>query len=282
MKIQNKTFDNERALYALKDTSVFNCTFAGENDGESVLKETKNIIVDKCSFSLRYPLWHAKKFTLVNSKMDELTRAPMWYAKDGKVDNCLIKGVKAVRECENITLTNSKIISTEFGWKNKILNLKDIEIEGEYLFFESKKVTLKNVNLKGKYSFQYINGLEITNCNLDTKDAFWHTKNAVIKDSVIKGEYLGWFSSNITFINCKIIGTQPLCYCKNLNLIDCEMIECDLAFEYSEVDASIIGKVDSIKNPKKGTIIVDEVGEIIKDNPVYPCSGVVLIRKDNK
>ena len=54
--IENKTFDLERSLYNLKDTRVYNCVFKGENDGESVLKEARNIEVDSCSFSLRYPL----------------------------------------------------------------------------------------------------------------------------------------------------------------------------------------------------------------------------------
>ena len=35
--IENKTFDEERALYNAKDTLVKNCTFAGPRDGESSL-----------------------------------------------------------------------------------------------------------------------------------------------------------------------------------------------------------------------------------------------------
>ena len=113
---------------------------------------------------------------------------------------------------------------------------------------------------------------------LDTKDAFWHSKNVVVKNSVIKGEYLAWFSENVTLINCKISGTQPFCYCKGLQLIDCTMEGCDLAFEYSEVTATIQGKIDSVKNPKSGTITCDEVGEIIMEDSVMPCEGRVVIR----
>ena len=83
MEIANKTFDQERSLYHLQNASVSNCTFAGPADGESVLKECRHIAVDGCRFSLRYPLWHAKDFSLTNSSMDELTRAPIWYAADG-------------------------------------------------------------------------------------------------------------------------------------------------------------------------------------------------------
>lgn len=37
--IENQTFDEERALYNIKNTEVKNCVFAGPADGESVLKE---------------------------------------------------------------------------------------------------------------------------------------------------------------------------------------------------------------------------------------------------
>ena len=56
--VKGKIFDEERALYNIKDTEVADCTFAGPADGESVLKETRNIAVKNCDFSLRYPLWH--------------------------------------------------------------------------------------------------------------------------------------------------------------------------------------------------------------------------------
>lgn len=44
------------------------------------------------------------------------------------------------------------------------------------------------------------------------------------------------------------------------------MIDTDLAFEKSEVEAVITTKVDSIKNPTSGRIQVPEVGEIIMDD----------------
>ena len=64
---------------------------------------------------------------------------------------------------------------------------------------------------------------------------------------------------------CKIIGTQPLCYAEGLVLENCEMIDCDLSFEKSEVTASIKGNITSIKNPLKGKITADFIGNIILD-----------------
>lgn len=278
MIVKGQTFDEERALYNLKDSDVCECTFAGPADGESVLKESKNVNVKDCSFSLRYPMWHVKKFTLTGSKMDELTRAALWYADDGIIEDSVLGGIKAVRECKNINLKNCDILSQEFGWKCDGITLEDSSVTSEYLFLDSKNVILKNVRMKGKYSFQYLENLTIEDSNLDTKDAFWHAKNVTVKNSTIKGEYLAWFSEGLTLIDCKIIGTQPLCYCKNLKLVNCTMEACDLAFEYSEVEADVKGHVDSIKNPMSGTITVDSVGEIITEDPVYECNGKVVVR----
>lgn len=278
MAIKGMQYDEERALYNLKNETVKDCVFAGPADGESALKEARNIKVEGCSFSLRYPMWHVDGFEMKNTKMDELTRAALWYAKDGKINDSKLGGIKALRECTNVKLKDTEVVSAEFGWKCDGITMENCSITSEYLFLNSKNVTLKDVNMKGKYSFQYLENLTIEDSKFDTKDAFWHAKNVTVKNSVIKGEYLAWFSDGLTLINCKIIGTQPLCYCKNLKLIDCTMEECDLSFEYSDVEATIFGHVDSIKNPKSGSITVDSVGEIITGDAVCECTGQVILR----
>ena len=132
--------------------------------------------------------------------------------------------------------------------------------------------------MKGKYSFQYIEDSVFENCDFDTKDAFWHAKNVIVRNSTVKGEYLAWFSEGLTLINCKIIGTQPLCYCKDLTLIDCTMEQTDLAFEYSDVQATVNGHIDSVKNPRSGSITADSVGDIIMEDAVMECTGKVILR----
>ena len=113
-------------------------------------------------------------------------------------------------------------------------------------------------------------------CNFDTKDAFWHAENVTVKNCVVKGEYLAWYCDNVTFDHCKIVGTQPLCYCKNLKLIDCEMIDCDFAFERSDVEATITTPVISVKNVKDGYVMLPSVGEIIWDGDEFKGAVVVL------
>ena len=98
-QIENKQYDEERALYNLKDTQLINCTFAGPADGESALKEARNVALSDCNFSLRYPLWHVEGFSLDRCTMDEKTRAAIWYARNGAIQNSNLGGIKALREC---------------------------------------------------------------------------------------------------------------------------------------------------------------------------------------
>ena len=279
-EIFGKTFDEERALYNLKSADVIDCVFAGPADGESQLKEARDVKLENCRFSLRYPLWHVQGFKLHDSSLDELTRAAIWYSRDGVITDSDMGGIKALRECRNVKISDCTITSEEFGWKCDDITVTDSSIHAAYLFLDSKNVMLDKVEMSGKYSFQYMENLTIRNSVLDTKDAFWHSKNVTVFDSVVKGEYLGWFSEGLTLVNCKISGTQPLCYCKNLTLVNCTMENCDLSFEYSDVEATIQGHVDSIKNVRSGSVTVDSVGEVIWDDAVMECSGKVIVREN--
>lgn len=265
--IENQTFDEERALYGSNGITIKNCRFDGPADGESALKESRDITADHCFFNLRYPFWHDHDLTVSDSEMTDLCRAALWYSEHIRITNTKMHGIKAVRECRDVTIENSDIISPEFGWSASDIRMKDCTAESEYFLMRAKDIDFSNVAFKGKYSFQYIENAVFSGCRFDTKDAFWHAKNVTVKDSVIKGEYLAWYSEGLTLVNCKIIGTQPFCYCKDLKLINCEMTETDLCFEKSDVEADITTHVISIKNPHSGTIKVPSVGEIIMDDP---------------
>lgn len=265
--IENRNFDEERALYGVKDVTVRNCTFAGEADGESALKEACGVSVEDCTFRLRYPFWHTRDFTLRRSTMAETCRAPLWYSENGVMEDCTVTGVKCLRECDRMVLRRMDVKSEEFGWRCRDLTIEDSTMESVYFLFECRDVNIRRLTMGGKYSFQYIENMVIEDSDLDTKDAFWHAKNVTVKNSVLKGEYLAWYSENLTLIGCRIEGTQPFCYCRNLTLIDCEMISCDLAFERSTVQAQVKGHIDSVKNPISGRISADSIGDVILDLP---------------
>lgn len=265
--IENKTFDEERALYGSVELAVKDCRFDGPADGESAFKECRDIRAENCFFNLRYPFWHDEGTVIDRCEMTELCRAALWYSHHVEITDSKLHGIKALRECSDIKMRDCHVVSPEFGWSVHGIEMKDCFAESEYFMMRSDKLHFDNVTLKGKYSFQYIEDSLFENCNFDTKDAFWHAKNVTVRNSVIKGEYLAWYCENVTFENCKIIGTQPLCYCKGLKLIDCEMVDTDLSFERSEVEATLTAPIISIKNPLSGHIYVPCVGEIIRDDP---------------
>ena len=55
-----QNFPKERELYGKKDIILVECSFSGQEDGESALKECENIEAYKSIFELRYPLWNCK------------------------------------------------------------------------------------------------------------------------------------------------------------------------------------------------------------------------------
>ena len=274
--IQNQTFDQERAFYDCQDTRIENCTFDGPADGESAFKECRNIEVSDCYFNLRYPFWHDVGAKIEKSELTSLCRAALWYSENIEITDSKLHGIKALRECADVVIRNCDIISAEFGWMVNEIEMKNSSMVGEYFMFRSEGLRFEDVKLTGKYSFQYIENSYFEDCNFDTKDAFWHAKNVMLRNCTIKGEYLGWYCENVTFINCTIIGTQPLCYCKGLKLVGCRMLDADLCFEKSEVEATLTTPVISIKNPRAGSITVPACGEQIWDDPL--ASGEVKIQ----
>ncbi len=279
-KIEGERFGQERALYNRKNIWLKDCRFEGEEDGESAVKQCENVVAKNCHMALRYPFWHVNGLTIEGGEMTDGCRAAMWYDRDVRIERCSMNGIKALRECDGVTVSGSTILSPEFGWKCRGIELKDCKLTSQYAFLDSERVTLDNVDFDGKYSFQYVRGMKITRSRLNTKDAFWHTSDVVVEDSEIVGEYLGWYSRNLTLVRCKIVGTQPLCYCEGLTLIDCTMEDCDLSFEYSDVEASVVGHIDSVKNVRSGYVRADSIGEVLTtEDSVYACNARIETKK---
>ena len=175
MKIyRNERFGEERALYGVDGAELIECSFDGIEDGESALKEGKNIKCNNVFFNLRYPLWHDSTVLIENSEMTELCRAALWYSKDITVVDSKLNGIKALRECKDISIANSTISSAEFGWRCSKIDVRGGSISGEYAFFESKNLNLEGVEFSGKYSFKslILPGVPITTCGCIFKVLF--------------------------------------------------------------------------------------------------------------
>ncbi|MBQ9313276.1 MAG: DUF3737 family protein [Bacteroidales bacterium] len=267
-RIINTEFGGERPLYHTQDLYLENVTI---HVGESALKETKNIEAVKCRFEGKYPFWETYGFKVKDCLFTEGARAALWYSTDLVMEDTIIEAPKMFREMQRLKLKNVKIPSAqETLWHCKDIELENVETnKADYIFMHCENIKINNYKQNGNYSFQYCKNVEIHNAILNTKDAFWNTENVTVYDSEINGEYLAWYSKNLRLVNCKITQTQPLCYAENLILENCCFGEdADLAFEYSTVQATINGKVTSVKNPMSGRILADGYGEIILDENI--------------
>lgn len=263
--IENEEFGGERPLFARRNLYLKNVTF---HAGESALKCCANIEADNCRFEGKYPFWHTDGFVVRNSIFTPGARAALWYSRNIVMTDTQVDAPKMFREMDGIRLENVNIPDAEETlWHCSNVEARNVEVKNaDYLFMHSNNISLRNWRQDGNYSFQYCRNVEIHDAVINSKDAFWETENVTIYDSVLTGEYLGWHSRRLHLVRCKISGTQPLCYAENLILEDCEFAsDCDLAFEDSEVDATITTEVTSIKNPKSGCIRAAGVGEIIID-----------------
>ena len=190
--IENRTFDEERALYGVRGVVVRNCRFDGPADGESPFKECEDVTVDGTFMNLRYPFWHDRGLTLRNVEMTELCRAALWYSEGVTIELSRLHGIKALRECDKVRMRGCDVVSPEFGWSTRGLEMESCTAESEYFLMRATGLHLRDVHFQGKYSFQYIEDAVIEDSELDTKDAFWHARNVVVRNSLVRGEYLGW------------------------------------------------------------------------------------------
>lgn len=263
--VSDAEFGGERPLFATHDITFENVTI---HAGESALKCCSEITANRCRFEGKYPFWHTKGFRVNDCVFTPGARAALWYSSDLVMTNTLVEAPKMFREMTNIALTNVRIPDAqETLWHCHDVTMHDVEVKNaDYLFMHSSNIKIEDYRQQGNYSFQYCKNVEIRNAHIDSKDAFWNTEDVTVYDSELTGEYLGWHSKNLRLVRCKISGTQPLCYCSNLILEDCIFgDDADLAFEDSDVNATVKSNIISIKNPRTGSIKALAIGEIIID-----------------
>ena len=274
--IVGQEFGGERPLYCERDLRLENVVI---HAGESALKETSNIEAQGCRFEGKYPLWCCDGFQVRDSVFTVGARAGIWYSQHGLVEDCIIDAPKTFREADGLTLRRVLMdAASETFWRCRDCTLEDVRaLRADYIFMGCSGLKVSRLQLQGNYSFQWARDVEIWDSDLDTKDAFWECDNVTVYDSRISGEFLGWHSRGLRLVRCRIGGSQPLCYASGLVLEDCTFDpDADLAFEYSDVRATVRGSVVSIKNPRSGSIRVGSVGELIRDgNAKAPDSCVV-------
>ena len=254
-------FSGERALFMEGDARITGCWF---EDGESHLKESRNLVINKCTFKWKYPIWYSKNIEVNDSVFLDGTRAGIWYTDNIHMKNVTIQSPKNFRRSSGITLEDVQITDAqETLWNCKDVKLRNVMARGDYFAMNSDGLDVDNLVLDGRYCFDGCQNFTVKNSRLLTKDAFWNSRNVRVVNSYISGEYLGWNASNLVFENCVIDSLQGLCYVDGLKLINCRMMSTSLAFEYSSVNATVDGRIDSVFNPSEGMIKADSIGELI-------------------
>ena len=261
--IENQELSGERALFMAREVEVRACRFF---DGESPLKESRNVRVIGCDFEWKYPLWYSSDVFVKETTISESARSGIWYTRNITMEGCNIEAPKTFRRASEINLVDVSILNAkETMWSCRDISLERVTVRGDYFCMNCESITAKELRISGNYAFDGSKDVTVENSILISKDAFWNAENVTVRDSVIVGEYLGWNSKNVTFINCTIESNQGLCYMDGVKLVNCRLVRTDLAFEYSSVEAEVTSFIDSVKNPLDGYINAEGIGEIIID-----------------
>lgn len=260
-EIRQEFLTGERALFQGENLRIVDTIF---DDGESPLKESRNIELIGSMFKWKYPLWYSKDITLKNCSIFEMGRAGIWYTDRISVEDTVIEAPKNFRRCRDVKLRNVNFVNAaETLWSCDGVELDQVTARGDYFAMNSQNLTLRDFTLAGNYSFDGVKNMELHHARLLSKDAFWNSENVTVYDSFISGEYLGWNARNLTLVNCTIESLQGMCYIDNLVMKNCKLINTTLAFEYSTVEAEITSRVDSVLNPAGGRICAESIGELI-------------------
>lgn len=276
---QDAYFEGERPLFAAHDATIDHTTFG---EGESPLKESRNITVTDSVFRWKYPLWYSKHVKVDHTIFETMSRSGIWYTDDITITNSALQAPKLFRRSSQIKLSNVHFADAEETlWSCHDIQLDHVQVAGDYFGKDSANIVASDLDVIGNYAFDGATNVEIHDSTFVTKDAFWNCENVTIVDSTINGEYLGWNTKNLTLINCTIESDQGLCYIDHLVMKNCRLLRTDLAFEYcQDIDAEIVNCIDSVKNPISGKITAESIGELILDpTKIDPTQTTIKTRR---
>lgn len=276
-EIRQQLFTGERALYQARNEFICDSTFT---DGESPLKESRDMELYHCLFQWKYPLWYSKNIQIRDCVWFEMARAGVWYTDHVQIQDSVIDAPKNFRRCDGLEFKNVTFSHAEETlWHCQHVMMQRVNANGDYFAMNSHDMDISDLTLTGNYSFDGSRNVVIRNSRLISRDAFWNTENVTVYDSFISGEYLGWNAKNLTLVNCTVESLQGMCYIDNLVMKNCKLLNTTLAFEYSTVEAEISNTIDSVMNPAGGFIQAEHIGRLILDRDQIDPSKTKIICK---
>ena len=272
---QRTKINRGKGIIRSKDLSIEYSIFA---DGESPLKESRDISLKNTSFQWKYPLWYCRNIAVQDCDFAEMARAGIWYTDNITVADTLYEAPKGFRRVKGLTLRNVDLPHAEETlWHCSDVTLENVVAKGDYFAMNCDHMKLDQFRLVGNYCFDGCHDVEVHHAKMLSKDAFWNCENIMVYDSYICGEYLGWNSRNVTFVNCVIESLQGMCYMDNVVMKNCRLLNTTLAFEYSTADVETAGRIESVKNPSAGVIRAGEIGELIlNEKEIDPAKTTII------
>ena len=177
-EIHQESLSGERALYRGANLKIYDTVF---HDGESPLKESRDIELYGTEFQWKYPLWYSKNVYVKDCVWQPMARSGVWYTEHMTVDDSMIWGPKNFRRCKDITIRNTSLPdAAEMLWSCSRIRLEHVTAKGDYFGMNSSDIYIDGLDLYGNYAFDGGRNIEIHNSKLLTKDCFWNCENVTI------------------------------------------------------------------------------------------------------
>lgn len=169
-EIKEQRLTGERALFRSKDLSIEYSIFA---DGESPLKESRDISLKNTSFQWKYPLWYCRNIAVQDCDFAEMARAGIWYTDNITVADTLYEAPKGFRRVKGLTLRNVDLPHAEETlWHCSDVTLENVVAKGDYFAMNCDHMKLDQFRLVGNYCFDGCHDVEVHHAKMLSKDAF--------------------------------------------------------------------------------------------------------------
>ena len=122
--IKQGYYVGERPLFGERGLTVEDSVFT---DGESPLKECRDIKLFGCTFKWKYPLWYGESISAENCVWLETARAGVWYTDNVSAVDCRIEAPKNFRRCTGVRLKNvSMPNAAETLWSCRDVTMENV------------------------------------------------------------------------------------------------------------------------------------------------------------
>ena len=173
--ITQQLLSGERALFQGRDLQITDCVF---EDGESPLKESRNIVVRDSVFRWKYPLWYSEGVEVEHSLFEFNAHAAFWYSKNMTFHDCTIQAPKEFRRNEHVTVERTAFTdAAETFWECRKVTLREVSAAGDYFAMNSENLDIRDFQLTGNYCFDGARNVTVDHARLISKDAFWNCEN---------------------------------------------------------------------------------------------------------